>query len=405
MRALVSASARFNMAEDGSLWTQNASLGYKFWSRYLDVYDEVNLLVRVQPHTKPLGVWKKVSGPGIQVIPIPNFTGPWEFVKRYISVKKVITNAVRDAEAIHLRIPCTIGTEVCNSLQFPRPYGVEVVADPYDIFAPGSVKHPLSPFFRFLSPLQLRQECTNASAALYVTKQALQRRYPCPNLSVGVSDVELPDDMELVAPRQFDLGKTPLKLIFVGTLAQLYKAPDVLIKAFAAVVSEGIDINLVMIGEGKHQAELEAQVQKLGIANRVHFLGQLASSEAVRAELDRADLFVLPSYQEGLPRAMVEAMARALPVIGSTVGGIPELLPPEDMVPPGDANALAHKIREVVTNPQRMSQMSARNLEIAKEYKEETLQASRIAFYKYVRELTQEWLKQQRQALYSQTHS
>lgn len=405
MRALVSASAKFNMAEDGSLWTQNASLGYKFWSRYLDVYDEVDLLVRVQPHTQLLDAWKKVSGPGIQVIPLPDFTGPLEFVKKYTSVRKVITNAVENAEAIHLRIPCTIGTEVCDSLQFPRPYGVEVVADPYDVFAPGSVKHPLSPFFRFLFPRQLKRECSRASAALYVTKETLQRRYPCPNFSVGVSDVELPDDIELVVPRQFNLGKTPLKLIFVGTLAQLYKAPDVLINAFATVVSEGIDLNLVIVGEGKHRVELEAQAKKLGIENRVNFLGQLASSEAVRAELDQADLFVLPSYQEGLPRAMVEAMARALPVIGSNIGGIPELLPPEDMVTPGDASILARKISEVVSNPQRMSQMSARNLEISKGYKEETLQTSRIAFYKHIRELTQEWLDDQRKTTYFQVQS
>jgi glycosyltransferase involved in cell wall biosynthesis len=84
--------------------------------------------------------------------------------------------------------------------------------------------------------------------------------------------------------------------------------------------------------------------------------------------LDKADVFVLPSYQEGLPRAMIEAMARALPCIGSTVGGIPELLNQEDMIPPGNVAALADKIRSVVTNPERMNMMSARNWEKAKKY-------------------------------------
>jgi L-malate glycosyltransferase len=100
----------------------------------------------------------------------------------------------------------------------------------------------------------------------------------------------------------------------------------------------------------------------------------------------------MPSYQEGLPRAMVEAMARALPCIGSTVGGIPELLMPEDMVPPGDVAALANKIREVVTDPERMAQMSARNLDKAKEFKNELLREQRITFYRYVREQTEAWL-------------
>jgi glycosyltransferase involved in cell wall biosynthesis len=130
------------------------------------------------------------------------------------------------------------------------------------------------------------------------------------------------------------------------------------------------------------------------LGERVCFRGQLTAGNAVRAELDRADLFILPSHQEGLPRAMVEAMARALPCIGSTVGGIPELLPHEDLVPPGDVAALASKIREVVTNPERMTRMSARNLEKAKEYTDEVLYEQRNEFYHYVREITEDWLKQ-----------
>ena len=123
------------------------------------------------------------------------------------------------------------------------------------------------------------------------------------------------------------------------------------------------------------------------------FLGQLPAGAAIRAQLDQADLFVLPSYQEGLPRAMIEAMARALPCIGSNVGGIPELLSAENMVLPGDVTALANKIREVVTDPQRMEQMSIRNLEKAKEYREDILHARRVAFYHQVREKTEAWLK------------
>jgi glycosyltransferase involved in cell wall biosynthesis len=91
---------------------------------------------------------------------------------------------------------------------------------------------------------------------------------------------------------------------------------------------------------------------------------------------------------------MVEAMARALPCIGSTVGGIPELLPAEDIVPPGDVVALATKIREVVTNPERMARMSARNLEKAHNYQDNVLREKRNAFYRYVRERTEKWLKQ-----------
>ena len=89
---------------------------------------------------------------------------------------------------------------------------------------------------------------------------------------------------------------------------------------------------------------------------------------------------------------MVEAMARALPCIGSTVGGIPELLSAEDLVPPGDVEALARKIQDVLSAPERMTQMSARNLEKAREYRDDVLAARRNAFFEHVRRSTAAWL-------------
>jgi len=103
-------------------------------------------------------------------------------------------------------------------------------------------------------------------------------------------------------------------------------------------------------------------------------------------------MFVLPSRVEGLPRAMIEAMARALPCIGSSVGGIPELLAPEDIVPPGDIKALADKIREVLSTPGRLEKMSARNLEHARQYSEDALRINRNRLYRHLKEITTNWL-------------
>jgi glycosyltransferase involved in cell wall biosynthesis len=148
---------------------------------------------------------------------------------------------------------------------------------------------------------------------------------------------------------------------------------------------------------------LEARARQLGIADRVVFRGWVTGGAAVRAELDAADLFVLPSRQEGMPRAMIEAMARALPCIGSTVGGIPELLPPEDLVPPGDALALARAIRAMTSDPERMARASARNLERARSFAESRLRTQRLAFFRHVREQTETWLAAQRSSTTLQT--
>jgi glycosyltransferase involved in cell wall biosynthesis len=192
-------------------------------------------------------------------------------------------------------------------------------------------------------------------------------------------------------PRSLAHARPPWRLVSVGTLAQLYKAPDVLIDAVALGVREGLDLHVTFVGDGQYRQALEAQSAGLGLSERVTFVGHLSTKAAIEAHLDASDLFVLPSRQEGLPKAMVEAMARGLPCIGSTVGGIPELLPAEDLVPPGDALALAQKIRAVVTAPERMAHMSAYNLAKAREYREDTLRAKRGSFYRYMQNKTADW--------------
>ena len=161
-----------------------------------------------------------------------------------------------------------------------------------------------------------------------------------------------------------------------------------------ACVREGLNIELVFVGSGSYQPQLEARAAALGVGTRVQFRGQLASADAVRAELDRADLFVLPSRQEGLPRAMIEAMARGLPCIGSTVGGIPELLATEDMVPPNDASALARKIREVLADPSRMYGCRRATWRKRGNIPSMVPTRRRERFYEHVRAQTEAWLKQ-----------
>ena len=117
----------------------------------------------------------------------------------------------------------------------------------------------------------------------------------------------------------------------------------------------------------------------------VEFTGAL-SGAAVRSRLDAADLLVMPSRTEGLPRALIEAMARGLPAIATAVGGIPELLAPADLIAPGDPGALAAAIRSRLADPQWLADASARNLTRARAYAQAELTRRRDAFYAAVRD-------------------
>ncbi|MHB8766645.1 MAG: glycosyltransferase family 4 protein [Deferrisomatales bacterium] len=336
--------------------------------------------------------------PGVRISALPHYIGPAQFCIRALSLREKLLDIAKSSEALIIRAPSTAANIITSTLtNSRRPFAVEVVGDPHSVFGGGAVRHPLRLLFRWWFARHLRRQCWAACAAAYVTEGVLQRRYPPGPYTYATwySSVDLPRESLAAAPRA-PAHDGVLRLVFVGSLEQHYKGLDVLLLAVRTLVGGGLDVRLCVLGDGRERPRLVALAGEFGLTDRVVFDGQVSPRAEVEARFDRADLLVMPSRTEGLPRAMIEAMARGLPCIGSSVGGIPELLPPEDLVPPGDAEALAKKIQEVLEDPARMARMSARNLEKAREYRDDVLAARRTAFYQVVRERTEAWLREGR---------
>jgi glycosyltransferase involved in cell wall biosynthesis len=124
-------------------------------------------------------------------------------------------------------------------------------------------------------------------------------------------------------------------------------------------ISQVQDAIFVIAGDGPEKAELEAQAHKLGINDRVIFLGY---QQNVPDLLAGCDLFVLPSLYEGLPLSVLEAMAAGKAVVATAVGGTPEAVLEGEtglLVPPGDPVALARAIQELLSNPSLLRKMGA----------------------------------------------
>lgn len=395
MRVVVTIEQRYDRTPDGAVWTDSIH-HYDFWRRYLSVFDEVRAVARVQDVVAQPENAHRVDGEGVVLAPVPYYVGPRDYLKRRGEIKRTIRNSVGPEDAVVLRIPGAI-SNVLDAILIPRrrPFGAEVVADPRDAYAKGGVGHPLRPFFRWLFTSRLRRQCATACASGYVTKDTLQRRYPpkASTFSTYFSSLELNEDAFVDAPRTKQNTAGPLRLIQVSSLTQRYKAVDVVLDAMAGCIKEGHDLTLDILGDGKCRPELERQAAELRLGDRVAFRGHVAAGPAVRAFLDRADIFLLPSRTEGLPRAMIEAMARALPCIGSTAGGMPELLPPSDLVVPGSVDSLKRKIIELARDPQRRTAASARNLAEARQYHIDILKKRRDDFYRHVKESTEAWMR------------
>jgi len=392
MRVAVVLETRYYRTPDGCVWTERAA-GHVDWSAYLRVFDAVTIVARTRVAATHDSNWQRVDGPDIRLHPVPDYHGPWQYLWNLPRVADALGNSFGKTDAVILRVGSVLASHVERKLRSEgHPYAVEVVADPHDVFSRGAVKTILRPFLHWWFPRELRRQCNSACAAAYVTAHALQRRYPSNGYTVGVSDVELPDEAYAAEPkRAVVLGGREMRLISVGGISQLYKAPDVVLRAIQQCDRMGLNLTLEWVGDGQYRPKLEKLAEKLGIGSRVVFAGRVPR-EQVRDHFDRADVFVLASRQEGLPRALLEAMARGLPCIGTSVGGIPELLEPEYLVRAGDVNQLAAKFAEVIRSPERTLRASARNLDVARRYHKQLLLKQRVDFFRYVRMATESWL-------------
>ncbi|MFP3869173.1 MAG: hypothetical protein ACLFUU_13650, partial [Desulfobacteraceae bacterium] len=180
MKALVTLSARFDRGADGRVFPQNPALTYdRFFSRYLEIFEEVLVAARVGPLKGEPACPQASTGPGLFFVDMPVFSGIADLTKSLVKIRRKLQEAIKKADAYFLRVPSFLGTLTCREIRHPRlPYAVEVVGDPADSLQAGSIQHPLRPLIRWLAIRHLKAQCAGASAAAYVTKHTLQRRYP-----------------------------------------------------------------------------------------------------------------------------------------------------------------------------------------------------------------------------------
>jgi len=388
VRLVVTTEQRYLRTPDGAVWSTTGA-GNDFWQRYRAVFGEIRVVARCAGAPgRPPGALR-VDGDGVEVHPLPHYVGPVRYLLCLPRLRAALRRAVEPGDAVLLRVPSAIGTLLRRRVR--GPFGLEVVGDPYDVFAPGVTRHPLRRLLRWWFTRRLRAQCRAASAVSYVTERALQGRYPAAPgaVTAAYSSIQLEEAAFAEAPRR-DTGaaRVILRLVTVGSLEQPYKGIDTLVEALPLLARAGLEVSLTHVGDGRCRADLERLVRERRLGGRVSFAGAVPAGAAVRLFLDDADLFVLPSRSEGLPRALIEAMARGLPAVASRVGGVPELLGADRMVPPGDPVALARAIAVLAADPAAMAAASARNLARARGYAAGTLARRRADFYRALRVLT-----------------
>lgn len=391
MNVLVAVDAQLFMTPDGKVWSKTI-YGYDFWKRYLDVFETVKVVSRLgKADYAQVEGYLRSDGDNVSFAPLPMVRGMKGYVKNVISFLKDAKKAVRDEDCAIIRLPSIPATFVeFVYARKHKPYVLEVVVDPLNAYAGNKLAA------KVLTE-QLRKSCLNANGVSYVTQYALQEQYPSRARISGknteeyfesyYSSIILKD--AFFAPAR-DYSKIGNKVKLVHTANNInndVKGHDVVIEVVKKLNDLGIDASVTFIGDGDLRPELEKMAEVLGVGTKVVFTGLLGSAMDVREKLLDADIFILPTKAEGLPRAVIEAMAVGLPCLSTPVNGIPELLEKEYMFDPMDSQGFTEKIIELLQNPEKMGQTSMRNINKAREYEETVLQQRRIEFYTKLKNL------------------
>lgn len=372
---------------DGPLFYDEEGKYYEFayhelLERYSYLADDITFMMR----TKPINGNRKFTPvpKEIHVVSVPNFKSPKLYLTDRKKAEAIVRNQIEKSDIVVLRTQSSIAQMALKYIhKLNRPYIVESVGCSWDSYwNHGLLGKAVAPYMY----LKTRSAIAGADYVYYVTTKFLQKRYPTHGKTVCCSNVVL-DQLEdstlkkrLIRISEFD----PKKKLVLGTAAALdtrYKGQEYVIHAMKDLIDKGYDVEYHLAGGmtgAKSNTFLKNLAEECGVTDRVVFCGSLASNQ-MADYYDSIDIYVQPSKQEGLPRAVIEAMSRGCPVIGTNIAGIPELVQEPFLFKKGSKDELIKALEKMLQC--NLSEIAARNFNKARAYERDKLRCKREQFY------------------------
>ena len=344
--------------------------------RYSFFGSSVSFLMRYQEIKDSEAIrYSKITHPSFNFIELPNFKSIKTYHKKASSIK-IIKKAVDDHDVIILRLPSAAGAIAFDyAKKSNKPILIEMVACVYDALWNYDWRGKLLANFKLKKYQEILK---NASHVIYVTNNFLQDRYPTNGKSIGCSDVVLKDVDTTILEKRLQKIENMQEPLTLGTVAAIdvpYKGQADVIKVIEKCKNHKLHYKIV--GQGS-PVRLQKQVDSKHLQKEVQILGSL-SHDKVFNFIDDIDLYIQPSKQEGLPRAVIEAMSRACPVIGSNIAGIPELINKEALFEAGNLEVIQKILSNI--NKEILKKWAIENFEKSYDFKKNILDNKRIEFY------------------------
>lgn len=374
MKALFVYSTKY--MKHGELYYETSQTATVWQERYLNIFDELNIVGRVKECDNPErytisstdNVNFHLTKLGLNAI---------EYFTKRKEIEAYIEKEVLAVDFVIARQSFFAAIAVKYAKKYNKPYVVEVVGSSWDANWNYSLKGKLvAPYFE----IQAKNMIKNANYVVYVTQQFLQKEYPTNGKSIGISNVKITGIREeALAQRLEKIESTDMKTMTLCTTAAVdvkYKGQAYVLEAMYKLKKKGYDLRYIIIGGG-NQDRLRNLCERYELTDNVIFTGSIKHDE-VYDHLSKADIYIQPSLQEGLPRAMIEAMSCAMPAIGFKTAGIPELIDKKYVCRRKSVSDIC-KCIESMTRDEMYAQ-AKKNFESAKEYEFDKINHKRKIF-------------------------
>ena len=307
------------------------------------------------------------------------------FVKPSQNSKIKIEKCVKEVDLIIGYVPNINASYACNlAKKYNKKFLSYVVGCPWDAFwNHGFLGKILAPY----AYLKLRSTLNKSDFALYVTEHFLQKRYPCPGVTCGCSDVRIENLNESILNNRLDnLDKLSdndaLNIVTIANYSVKYKGQHFVIEALAKLKKQGITkFHYYLIGGGDKN-RLEKIARRLGVEKQVHFEGIVPHCQ-IFEKLDKMHIYIQPSLQEGLPRSVAEAMSRGLLCICANTAAMPEMVESNYIVKRKSVEDIEKVLKQITISD--LKKQAKRNFEEAKMYEDSFLSTKRNKFFSLVR--------------------
>lgn len=361
---------------NGRVYTKLA-FPYAYWKDYLSFFSEVKVYARVKDVGAIDESYACASGPGVTFISAPYYVGFLQFIKNLAplalqSAKVAFTNSHFILRSGNITNVLWIFLMLAR-----RPYLREYpgnVREGIKGFMSGSIRAAiLAHFLDLLAKIQGRFSKANSFVSL-----ATEKLYSCAAIRSHVFSSFKIDEV-CTSKEDYRIDDV-VNLICLGRLEREKGHIDLLKAISMLSLPKKLTLQLTLIGDGSQRQRLEEYARFHKVPCR--FLGGMTDRGKIFDELKCADIFVLPSHTEGMPRALLEAMVIGLPCVATEVGGVPEILNPIASVQPQSPRLIAQALELFISDPGLRKSQGERNKEyICHSYNNQLMEEKKHRFW------------------------